>query len=332
MAECAGIDVAKDHLDWTVGSMAEVRQVPNTPAGVRRLVRKLQPLELDRVVLEATGGYERLLFQALVDAGLDPDDYDTLWHTLLDQLTLQLDTPFTFEPFHRGLRAPFDYYRFGLDFLRPLVDKAASSLRGHDHLDRVTAQLAAGENVIFLANHQTEGDPQAIVVAPEDGRIFDLSAPEEARIGVHPEPLGDPRGAELGGVSLHRVGVEGQAATADTDLAAPVQLHAGGSTAVDEGSMAGSEIPDHPALLGGPGDLGVLAGHQGIGQHQVVLGLASDDEGAGHLKGAPQRREYAELESGHWSSSVMHRRTPKETSRAVRSMAVRLLSRAVVAS
>jgi transposase len=70
MTVCAGIDVSKDHLDWTVGSTSEVRQVPNTPAGVRRLVRKLQRLELDRVVLEATGGYERLLYQALVDAGL----------------------------------------------------------------------------------------------------------------------------------------------------------------------------------------------------------------------------------------------------------------------
>lgn len=70
MAGCAGIDVAKDHLDWTLDSGGEVRQVPNTPAGVRRLVRKLQSLELDRVVLEATGGYEKLLFQSLSDAGV----------------------------------------------------------------------------------------------------------------------------------------------------------------------------------------------------------------------------------------------------------------------
>lgn len=70
MADCVGVDVSKDHLDWTLGSEGEVRQVPNTPAGVRRLVRKLCSLELDRVVLEATGGYERLLFQALSDAGV----------------------------------------------------------------------------------------------------------------------------------------------------------------------------------------------------------------------------------------------------------------------
>jgi len=75
MAGCAGIDVAKDHLDWTLDSGGEVRQVLNTPAGVRRVVRKMQSLEmqsleLDRVVLEATGGYEKLLFQALSYAGV----------------------------------------------------------------------------------------------------------------------------------------------------------------------------------------------------------------------------------------------------------------------
>ena len=70
MAPCVGVDVSKDHLDWTLGSAGEVRQVPNTPAGVRRLVRKLGSLELDRVVLESTGGYERLLFQALLDTGI----------------------------------------------------------------------------------------------------------------------------------------------------------------------------------------------------------------------------------------------------------------------
>lgn len=70
LAGAAGIDVSKDHLDWTLDSGREVRQVPDTPAGVRRLVRKLRSIELDRVVLEATGGYERLVFQALSDAGV----------------------------------------------------------------------------------------------------------------------------------------------------------------------------------------------------------------------------------------------------------------------
>jgi transposase len=70
MVACVGVDVSKDHLDWVLGTVAEVRQVPNTPAGVGRLVRKLRTLELDRVILEATGGYERMLFHALLDADI----------------------------------------------------------------------------------------------------------------------------------------------------------------------------------------------------------------------------------------------------------------------
>ncbi len=105
---------------------------------------------------------------ALADAGLDPDDYDHLLCGFVDQLEAQLDRPFTFEPYHQQILAPFDHYRYGIEFLRPLVDKARSSVRGREQLDRAEAQLASGDNVIFLANHQTEGDPQAISLLLED--------------------------------------------------------------------------------------------------------------------------------------------------------------------
>ena len=97
-----------------------------------------------------------------------PSAIDRQLEVLLARLTEQLRTPFTFEPFHRQIRAPFDYFQFGIDFLRPLVDKHASTVRGLTHLDGVASQLAAGDNVIFLANHQTEGDPQAIALLLED--------------------------------------------------------------------------------------------------------------------------------------------------------------------
>ncbi len=105
---------------------------------------------------------------ALVEGGLDADDYDHLLCGFVDRLEEQLDQPFTFEPYHQQILAPFDYYTYGIEFLRPLVDKARSSVRGAATMDRVATQLAAGDNVIFLANHQTEGDPQAISLLLED--------------------------------------------------------------------------------------------------------------------------------------------------------------------
>lgn len=76
--------------------------------------------------------------------------------------------PIPFPPYHRKERAPFDYYKFGLDFIRPLIDKKSSQLLGEPYFQEIEKLLARGENAILLANHQTEADPQAIAVLLED--------------------------------------------------------------------------------------------------------------------------------------------------------------------
>ena len=70
MGVCVGVDVAKAHLDWVLGPDGDVERIENRPGAVRRLVRRLQKLDFDRVVLESTGQYERLLFEALQDEGV----------------------------------------------------------------------------------------------------------------------------------------------------------------------------------------------------------------------------------------------------------------------
>ena len=70
MGGCVGVDVAKSHLDGVLGPDGEVERIENGPASVRRLVRKLHKLDFDRVVLESTGQFERILFEALEDSGI----------------------------------------------------------------------------------------------------------------------------------------------------------------------------------------------------------------------------------------------------------------------
>jgi transposase len=65
-----GIDVAKRHLDVASTLAAGVRRVPNTEDGWDTLVAELDRLEPERIVLEATGGYERGVAVALAAAGL----------------------------------------------------------------------------------------------------------------------------------------------------------------------------------------------------------------------------------------------------------------------
>ena len=81
---------------------------------------------------------------------------------LLDSVAEQSVNPYPFELFHEKIHSPVDYYALGLDFYRPLVDFKHSKVLGEDNLSQIKKQLDAKDNVIFLANHQIEPDPQII--------------------------------------------------------------------------------------------------------------------------------------------------------------------------
>ena len=65
-----GIDVAKAQLDIAVRPCGERWAVPNDAGGVVTLVERLQALHPTLMVLEATGGLERVATAALATAGL----------------------------------------------------------------------------------------------------------------------------------------------------------------------------------------------------------------------------------------------------------------------
>jgi transposase len=67
----AGIDVGKSKLDGAVHGLEDTLQVANGPAGVSALIGWLKAREVGRVGLEATGGYERGVRQALEAAGFE---------------------------------------------------------------------------------------------------------------------------------------------------------------------------------------------------------------------------------------------------------------------
>jgi hypothetical protein len=65
-----GIDVAKAQLDIAIRPSGARWAVPNDASGVPTLVDRLQALQPTLIVLEATGGLERLVPSALATAGL----------------------------------------------------------------------------------------------------------------------------------------------------------------------------------------------------------------------------------------------------------------------
>jgi len=65
-----GIDVSKASLDVGVHQTGAFCSLRNNPAGIRSLVARLRRLQPQLVLLEASGGYERRLLDALAAAGL----------------------------------------------------------------------------------------------------------------------------------------------------------------------------------------------------------------------------------------------------------------------
>ena len=88
----------------------------------------------------------------------------SLFDKFLDLIKDQFKEIYKFSIYHKKIRKPFDYFRFGIDFLKPVIDLENSSIFGKDNLEKIINFLKSGENVILLANHQTEGDPQGISI------------------------------------------------------------------------------------------------------------------------------------------------------------------------
>ena len=64
-----GVDVSKDHLDLHVRPDGTAARYTNDPAGIAALVARVAGLTPERIVLEATGGFESPLAAALAGAG-----------------------------------------------------------------------------------------------------------------------------------------------------------------------------------------------------------------------------------------------------------------------
>lgn len=88
-------------------------------------------------------------------------------------LTLVIDSimaekPYDFAPYHKAIRGPdVDHYTWGNDFFRPMVKYRSSRVEGLANVASIRDLLAAGDNVVLLANHQTEADPQVLSILLE---------------------------------------------------------------------------------------------------------------------------------------------------------------------
>lgn len=105
---------------------------------------------------------------SLKASGLDLQGCEAVFVEFLSHVIEQLHNPYHFEPYHQRIVEPYNYYQFGIEFFRPLVDKNRTRVYHAENLAKMREQIAKEENVILIANHQTEVDPQLMSIALED--------------------------------------------------------------------------------------------------------------------------------------------------------------------
>lgn len=100
--------------------------------------------------------------EAVKENGCLLKDLEPVLNLFLKLVIEQLKHPYAFQAFHQRVVEPVNYYKFGLDIVRPLIIFSKSKVRGLQYVAAMEAAIAKGENVILFGNHQTEPDPQAI--------------------------------------------------------------------------------------------------------------------------------------------------------------------------
>lgn len=78
-----------------------------------------------------------------------------------------LGDPYQFPSYHRAIRSPFDYFQMANMYIGSLIDFQCSILRHPERWSIIQSQIEKGENVILLANHQSEGDAAFIPLLTE---------------------------------------------------------------------------------------------------------------------------------------------------------------------
>lgn len=143
-----GIDVAKTELVVARAPHGEHFTVPNTPEGVAELVAHLRKVRPQRVVLEATGGYETLAASALAAAKLPVAVVNPRQVRDFARSTGQLAKT---DRIDAGILAAFA--QAVQVKLRPLPDQAARALQAVVSRRRqLVEMLAAERNRLLLAD------------------------------------------------------------------------------------------------------------------------------------------------------------------------------------
>jgi len=129
-----------------------------------KLAKAQEKYDIPEQYVNVMGGFFTSYMTEVYKAGNDVDYYEKVLTDLFRTVLERSKEPYKFEPFHKAMREPFDYYALGNDFASGVINAADSPVKGMEQITKIQEQVAAGDNVVLYANHQSEADPQIFSV------------------------------------------------------------------------------------------------------------------------------------------------------------------------
>jgi glycerol-3-phosphate O-acyltransferase len=135
------------------------------------IVEKLETLKKQSKLPAKVAAILKDLYLSYSNSVVSHSDYSKqdivdIFSAVIPLIVEQAAHPHQFGSFHQAITSPINYYQVGIDFVKPLISKVV--VRGEANVETIAKMIDQNENVILLANHQTELDPQAISIALED--------------------------------------------------------------------------------------------------------------------------------------------------------------------
>ncbi|KAL1192540.1 Glycerol-3-phosphate acyltransferase [Cardamine amara subsp. amara] len=153
--------------------------------------------EAGRLPANVASGMEELYWNyknAVLSSGASRADETVISNmsVAFDRMLLGVEDPYTFNPYHKAVREPFDYYMFVHTYIRPLIDFKNSYVGNASIFSELEDKIRQGHNIVLISNHQSEADPAVISLLLESQPFIGLNIKCVAGDRVITDPLCKP--------------------------------------------------------------------------------------------------------------------------------------------
>jgi glycerol-3-phosphate O-acyltransferase len=132
-----------------------------------RLIAKFLPRKISYTLLGVFDSYIDAMTKSVGDRNKATSMTVRTFQKMMMSYAIQMGDKYDFPSYHEAIKEPFNYYDLCRDYFGKLINFKHSRVRWPERWDAIVDQLARGENVVLLANHQSEADAAFIPLLTE---------------------------------------------------------------------------------------------------------------------------------------------------------------------